>query len=445
MSDLKRLQDELKALAHNLVQKAQDGEAASEKQGVRIPAKLLDILPQCFMSTIETTTKLKDDGMSYIFTGDIPAMWLRDSSAQVIHYLPLASESSAVAELISGLIRQQIAYILIDPYANAFNEEPQEEAHYGEDLPVPGPWVWEQKYEIDSLCYPLWLSWHYYKKTGDHTPFDEDFLEACKTIMNLWKVEQNHSEDSPYWFKRSNCPPQDTLSHDGKGAPVKHTGMTWSGFRPSDDACVYGYLIPSNMFAVVTLRYMAELLEDIYQEKELAEEAIELADMIDTGIHEYGIVEHETYGPMYAYETDGFGNYVLMDDANVPSLLSIPYLGYTTADDPIYQNTRKFILSKENPYYYEGKVAKGIGSPHTPEEYIWHIALNMQAMTSKDAEEVNELLEMVARTDADTGYMHEGFHVDDPAQFTRPWFAWSNSLFSSLLQQLITEGLHSNR
>ena len=441
MSDLNRIQDELQVLAQNLVERARSGDAACEEQGIKIPEKLLTILPQCFMNTIETTTKLKEDGKSYIFTGDIPAMWLRDSSAQVIHYMPLASESTLIADLIAGLIAQQVAYIQIDPYANAFNEEPQEDAHYGNDLPEPSPWVWERKYEIDSLCYPLWLAWHYYRATSDHGPFDEDFLDVCKTILHLWKVEQNHSEDSDYWFTRTNCPPSDTLSHDGKGAPVKPTGMTWSGFRPSDDACVYGYLIPANMFAVVSLRYMAEILEDIYQEKALADEAIELADMIDAGINEYGIVDHEEFGPIYAYETDGFGNYVLMDDANVPSLLSIPYLGYTDADDAVYQNTRKFVLSKHNPYYFAGEVARGIGSPHTPDQYIWHIALSMQALTSKDSDEINAILETIARTDADTGFMHEGFHVDDPTQFTREWFAWSNSLFSSLLQQLITEGI----
>lgn len=440
MSRLNDVQQELKGLAEALVRRAEAGDAVCEAQGIEIPEKLLKMLPQCFTNTIDTTTKLNGE-KSYIFTGDIPAMWLRDSSAQVIHYLPLADKSPAVADLIAGLIRQQVELILIDPYANAFNETPLQSDHYATDLPKPGPRVWERKYEIDSLCYPIWLSWHYFRATGDQSPFDADWLKAAETILELWKVEQNHSEDSPYWFKRSDCPPQDTLSHDGKGAPVKRTGMTWSGFRPSDDACVYGYLVPSNMFAVVVLRYLQEILEDVYGEKELASEAVELADEIDTGINRYAIVEQEGIGPMYAYETDGLGNYVLMDDANVPSLLSIPYLGYVEHDDVIYRNTRQFILSKHNPYYFEGKVAKGIGSPHTPEDYIWHIALCMQIITSKDADEINGLLKMIASSDADTGFMHEGFHVDDPTKFTREWFAWANSLFSSMMQKLIVQGI----
>lgn len=400
--------------------------------------KLLHMFKQCFPNTLETTTKLMDDGTTFVFTGDIPAMWLRDSSAQVRHYLPLAAQDEELQRVIEGLVKRQLMYIQIDPYANAFNEEDNDN-RYEDDLTELNPWVWERKYEIDSLCYPIQLSYLYWKQTGMTTLFDETFLNTMKTIIRLWRTEQRHFEQSPYRFARTTGPKTDTLRNDRMGMPVNYTGMTWSGFRPSDDACTFGYLIPANMFACVVLGYMEEIAEHIYADAQVKEEAGILREEIDYGIRTYGIYRHPEFGEMFAYETDGFGNYNLMDDANVPSLLSIPYLGYADKDDPIYSNTRKFILSKQNPYYYEGSQAKGIGSPHTPKHYIWHISLSMQALTSSDNEEIAEIVRTLTRTDADTGYMHEGFHVNDPSAYTRPWFAWANSLFAELIYQLIRE------
>lgn len=396
--------------------------------------KLQRVFLNCFPNTLQTTTKLHEDGTSYVFTGDIPAMWLRDSSAQVRQYLPLAKEDADVRRIITGLVKKQLKYIQIDPYANAFNETeiPLEEIHH-RDLTKLNGWVWERKYEIDSLCYPIQLSYLYWKSTGDTSLFDGEFKSVAHIIMDLWTTEQRHFEHSPYRFERMDCRKTDTLKNNGMGMPVNYTGMTWSAFRPSDDANTFGYLIPANMFAVVVLRYLAEIAKDVYEDAPLAAKAAQLAEEIDDGIQAYGIVNHPKYGRIYAYETDGYGNYNLMDDANVPSLLAIPYLGYTSADDPIYQNTRRFILSEDNPYFFSGEKAKGIGSPHTPHRYIWHIGLSMQALTAVDPKETQELIDLILSTDADCDYMHEGFDVDDPHKFTREWFAWANSLFSELI------------
>jgi meiotically up-regulated gene 157 (Mug157) protein len=308
------------------------------------------------------------------------------------------------------------------------------------------PWVWERKYEIDSLCYPVQLSYLYWKATGSTSLFDEPYKETVRSIIRLWRTEQRHFELSPYRFTRLTGPKTDTLRNSGLGMPVNYTGMTWSGFRPSDDACTFGYLIPSNMFASVALGYVAEIAEAVLGDNELKAEAEALKEDIDEGIRTYGIYRHPIYGDMYAYETDGFGNYNLMDDANVPSLLSIPYIGYAAKDDPVYMNTRRFILSKSNPYYYEGSHASGIGSPHTPPQYIWPIALSMQGLTSDDPQEVEAIIDMLSRTDADTGFMHEGFDVNDPSRFTRPWFAWANSLFAELIYtRMIAAGSESGR
>ena len=403
--------------------------------------KLLRLFRNCFPNTLETTTKLLDDGTTFVITGDIPALWLRDSVEQVIHYVPLAKDDPFLARIIAGLVRRHVACLLIDPYANAFNETASDWHWSAGDRTDMSPWVWERKFELDSLCFPIRLAYRYWKETGRADIFDADFKQAMRTVVRVFRTEQRHFEQSPYRFERHNGILTDTLLNGGLGMPVNYTGMVWSGFRPSDDACEFHYNVPDNMFAVVALRHMQEFAEWVFRDLDLLAELKQLELEIDCGIKRYGIYRHPEFGPIYAYETDGFGNYCLMDDAGTPGLLSIPYLGYTTADDPIYVNTRRFALSKDNPYYYEGKAARGIGSPHTPPGYIWHMALSMQGLTAAAAKEKLEMIAMLEATDADTGFMHEGFHADDPAVFTRKWFAWSNSLFSQLVYQAMKDGL----
>ena len=394
--------------------------------------KLARMFRLCYPNTLETTTELVEDGTSYVFTGDIPAMWLRDSTAQVRHYVPLAGGDADVQRIVEGLIARQVMYVGIDPYANAFNREANGQC-WEVDETERNPWVWERKYEIDSLCYPIQLSYLYWQAAGRTQIFNADWKAMLGAIIDLWRVEQNHGTDSPYRFQRFSGPPSDTLTHEGLGTPVAHTGMTWSGFRPSDDACAYGYLVPSNMFAVVVLRYGEHIAREVYGDEALAQRAADLRAEIDAGIVTHALYEHEALGTIYAYETDGMGHYNLMDDANVPSLLSIAYLGYVDADDPLYANTRRFVLSAHNPHYHEGTYARGVGSPHTPDGYIWPISLCMQGLTSNDVGEMDALIDTLERTDADTEYMHEGFNPDDPQQFTRPWFAWANSLFGEFM------------
>ncbi|MGL5869391.1 glycoside hydrolase family 125 protein [Clostridium chrysemydis] len=395
--------------------------------------KLKRLFYNCFINTIETTVSIEEDD-TFVITGDIPAMWLRDSTAQVEQYLPFIKYDDNLKDIFKGLINRQVKCIKIDPYANAFNKEPNGNK-WDNDVTKDSPWVWERKYEVDSLCYPVRLIYKYYKETNDKSIFNDDIKSTFDTIINLWIVEQNHLEKSDYSFQRLNCPITDTLSNDGKGTKVKYTGMTWSGFRPSDDACTYGYLVPANMFAVVTLRYMEEILNDIYSDRDLSLKAKRLREEIQEGILNYGVVEDKDFGKIYAYEVDGFGNANLMDDANVPSLLSIPYMEYSDISDEIYKNTRKFILSNKNPYFYEGSEGSGIGSPHTPNDYIWHISLAMEALTTNDNEEIKNIINTLVNTDGDTGFMHEGFYVNDSEKFTRDWFAWANSLFARLIYE----------
>ncbi len=395
--------------------------------------KLAAMFEQCYTNTLDTTVKRMDDGTTYVITGDINAMWLRDSVCQLRPYYILADKDPEIADMIEGLVRRQMKYILIDAYANAFNEEENGNC-WEKDETDGSDWLWERKYEIDSLCFPLQMSYLLWKNTGRTGQFDEQFVAAAKRILEVWKTEQDHENNSKYSFVRRNCYYTDTLSRDGKGPLVKsNIGMTWSGFRPSDDACMYGYLIPSNMFAVVVLGYLAEIVRDVLKDSALADEATSLAKEIKTGIESYGVINHPKFGKVYAYEVDGFGQYNLMDDANVPSLLSIPYLGYVSEEDEVYQNTRKMILSEVNPYYYKGTAAEGIGSPHTPYNYIWHISLAMQGLSCSDIDYKKNILETMKSTDAGKNMMHEGFDVNDPSNYTREWFSWANAMFCELL------------
>ncbi|NLB84948.1 MAG: glycoside hydrolase family 125 protein [Acholeplasmataceae bacterium] len=394
--------------------------------------KLQKIYQNTFLSTLETTTKSLDDGTSYVFTGDIPAMWLRDSSAQVRHYIKLCKIDQDMNQMIQGLIERQFMYINIDPYANAFNEYPDEKLGHIGDLPKIDPWVWERKFELDSLCYPLWILDIYFQETGNNLVFTETVKKGFQTILETIKIELNHKNKSYYWFIRPNAREDESPKNGGRGRDFNDKiDLIWSAFRPSDDVCIYNYFIPGNQFAVLALEILAKYLED----KELANEAKNLAQKINQAINQYGIVRHETYGEMFAYEIDGFGNYNLMDDANIPSLLALPYLNYLSIDNPIYQNTRRFILSKENPFYFEGKFAKGIGSPHTPDQYIWHIGLIAQALTTNNFEEKKLILKTLLNTHNNTYVMHEGFHANNPALFTREWFSWANSLFSHFIDE----------
>ena len=403
---------------------------------------LAPLVKQCFLNTIQTTVKKLEDNSYFVITGDIPAMWLRDSAGQVHHYLRYAKDDANLSNIIEKVIERQAGYVCIDPYANAFNETANGKGH--QDKTDLNDWVWERKYEIDSLCAPLYLSTAYWKETGNTGIFTSEFLQMIREIIALFRIEQDHNR-SKYRFERFDCVKTDTLEYEGFGRPVGPTGMTWSGFRPSDDCCDFGYLVPSNMMAVVALGYAAEICKTVYSDTNLSAECEILAADIKKGIEDYAKVEHPIYGTIYAFETDGLGNHNLMDDANSPSLLSMPYIGYCEKQDEYYQNTRRFALSKENPYYMEGKYAKGIGSPHTPKGYIWHMGIVMQAFTSGNREEILECLSMLSKTHDNTNFMHESFDPNNPADYSRPWFAWSNSLFAELLDHLAIEGFWGDK
>jgi len=386
---------------------------------------------KCSLNTLTTTVRATANDV-YLITGDIDAMWLRDSSAQVLQYLEIAPETKDVKNLVKGLLRRQFKCVLSDPYANAFNFEANGRGHNEDECGERNPWVFERKFELDSLCYPLFLASRYYDRTKDKTVFGGDFIKAAEKILDVFETEQHHAERSSYYHYRPTEVPELSIPERGRGGPCKYTGMVWSGYRPSDDPCVYGYFIPGNAFVAVVMRKLKDIAVLIGDDT-LAARSEKLGKEVERGIAEYGVVHHPKYGDVYAYETDGYGNHNLMDDANVPCLLGLPYIEWCSTDDGIYRNTREFVLSADNPYFYRGSVITGIGSPHTPGPYVWPISLMIEGLTCDDEDRINGIVNKLMQTTDGTGYMHESVNAENASNYSRPWFAWANSLFSYFL------------
>ena len=319
----------------------------------------------CFPNTLDTTVRpgqLDGKPDTFVITGDIDAMWLRDSTAQVWPYLPLAREDRRLQTLLAGVVNRQTRCVLIDPYANAFNYGPTG-SEFDKDLTHMKPELHERKWEIDSLCYAIRLAHGYWKTTGDSSCFDTHWRRAAALIVQTFREQQRLRGRGPYSFQRAAANPYDSLPQDGFGNPARPCGLIHSGFRPSDDACVFPFLVPSNLFAVASLGQLAAVFDAELPDKGFARECRELAAEVSEALDKHAKAVRPRYGETWAYEVDGFGNQLFIDDANVPSLLSLPYLGCCAADDPVYQHTRAWVLSEDNPYYYRGTAAEGLGGP----------------------------------------------------------------------------------
>jgi meiotically up-regulated gene 157 (Mug157) protein len=284
------------------------------------------------------------------------------------------------------------------------------------------------------------LAYNYWKITGDTSLFDADWRKAMQLVIKTFREQQRKKGNGPYKFQRRTERQLDTLNNDGYGNPVNPVGLIVSSFRPSDDATTFQFLVPSNLFAVTSLKQIAEIAQKVTKDALLAAESTALAKEVNDAIQQYAIVEHPKHGKVYAFEVDGFGNAYFMDDANVPSLLALPYLDSIDLNDEVYQNTRKLVLSEDNPYFFKGSAGEGIGGPHIGYDMIWPMSIIMRAQTSSDDEEIRHCLRMLRDTDADTGFMHESFHKDNPSKFTRKWFAWVNTLFGELIVNLEKKG-----
>ena len=396
----------------------------------------------CYPNTLDTTVDYElIDGIpdTFIITGDIDAMWLRDSTAQVWPYMPLILKDIKLRDMIKGLINRQIKCVLKDPYANAFYKDMTKESQWKGDIPAPSNGVHERKWEVDSLCYVIRLSNEYYSLTGDKSIFTADWDKAIRLIVSTFKTEQRKDGISPYRFSRKTTAMIDAPLFEGTGRPLKPVGLISSMFRPSDDSTLFAFNIPSNLFAVTSLLQLTKIYASVFNNIDFAKECSNFAIEISNAVRNYGISNHPVFGEIYAYEVDGFGNKIFMDDANVPSLMSLSYLDNNFAKETTYNNTRKFLLSNSNPYFLKGSAAEGQASPHTGKEKIWPMGIILRAMTSNKSEEIIHCLKMLKGTHAGTGFIHEAFHKDNPDDYNRAWFAWANTLFGELIIKIYTE------
>ncbi len=369
------------------------------------------VAPAALFHTLAADFSPQPDGTMYVQTGDIPAMWLRDSAAQTLPYVRLARDRPRLKVWIRAVIERDARNIAKDPYANAFRIDYR---------------TWERKWEVDSLAYPVVLAWAYHDAFKDRRIFTPALHRAIARIVATYGCESRHASCSRY-----RVPPG---SGPATRAAAPGIGLIWSAFRPSDDPTRYAYNVPGQMFATTALRDIADLARGGFGDESLADRAGALADSVAAAIARYGVVHSAACGGwVYAYEIDGMGGAVTSDDANLPSLLAAPLGGFTSIDDPIYQRTRACLLTSNDRYFFHGRIASGIGSAHTPPGYVWPLALMSRALTSRDRREVLEQLRFLADSAGPGGRIHESFDPNDPARFTRAEFGWANAMYAELL------------
>lgn len=416
---------------------------AVEAEIVRVKKKIADpelawLFENCYPNTLDTTVTLGEvDGKpdTFVITGDIDAMWLRDSSAQLQTYVHLTPRDADLRRLFHGAMQRQARCILLDPYANAYTRDPTAKSNLPaiNDKTDMKPGVAERKWEIDSLCYPMRLAHAYWTATRDKAPFDDLWAKGMALAVATLREQQRKDGPGGYHFQRVDPSPTETLMFGGYGAPTKKVGLIHSGFRPSDDACVFPFLIPSNLFAVSALKMLATVLREARGDTAAAADAEALAAEVRAALDAHGKMSDGKGGEVWAFEVDGYGNAIFMDDANVPSLSGLPLLGAAAKDDPLYQRTAALAWSPRNPYFFSGTAGEGIGGPHIGMDMIWPMSLITRALVNDNEAVVRECLRTLRNTHGGTGFMHESFHKDDPAKFTRSWFAWANGLFGDLI------------
>jgi len=434
-----------------------------ESLGSKFKDKILyKIFLNCYPNTLDTTVDYNPEkNETFIITGDIKAMWLRDSSLQIYPYLKHCSKDKNLSNMIKGLFKKQILYILFDPYANAFNKVPLKSPwstditykrdNLGNFENAMNPYLWERKYELDSLMFPLFSMSTYYQLTKDFSVFNlPNFFEMLNRIISLIKKEkrgtdeENENEGPEYSFQRIIAEPFDSL-HFGRGNPCKTCGLIKTSFRNSDDSALFPYNIPENCLLVSTFKLLKECFNDEFMDKQLKikfesvqNDVDDIINTVEKAIYEYGVITDTKNGEKYfAFEVDGYGNYYFMDEPGYPNLISLPFFKFCSSSNEIYINTRKRILSERNPYFIKGKCGIGCSSSHSYRRYIWPLFTIMQGLTSNDEEEIKNCLKMLVQSAGDKYFIHESYDVDDANKFTREWFAWANSFFGVFIDDII--------
>ncbi|KAK9465954.1 hypothetical protein V1512DRAFT_209983 [Lipomyces arxii] len=423
---------------------------------------LARLFENCFPNTLDTTVRWHLPGrspQSFVVTGDINAEWIRDSTNQLLPYLSLVSKDEKLRQLILGALHTQAEFLTRFPYCNAF--QPPVQSHLkpssNEQSDIVNPaydpaLVFECKYELDSLASFLNLANMYFEHTGD-TSFvanDPFFMEAMRNVMQVLDEQalttydtDGHDRPSRYTFQRQTNVGTETLSLRGAGNPTNlNTSLIRSAFRPSDDATILQFFIPANAFMAVELKKSKKLLAAAGMD-DLAKNLYDRGKKIEDGIWEHGVYDHKVFGRVFAYEVDGYGSIINMDDANLPSLLSLPLLDFVDMNNDVYQNTRRMLLTKTgNPYFLRGPDFAGIGGPHIGTRYAWPMSLLVLIRTSNDDTEIMAALDLIKRTTGGLGLMHESVNVRHSGDYTRSWFAWCNSEFGKTILDLADRKPH---
>lgn len=421
---------------------------------------LFRLFENTFPNTLDTAIKWHgwaanntNEELTFVITGDIDAMWIRDSANQIAPYKTVMNDKSDdVASVFRGTINMQARYLIQFPYCNAF--QPPREAsittvynggrykvtpHYDENV------VFTCNFELDDWGGFLQLSHDYYEKTQDIDFFGAfQWIPAVQSIMaSIEEMRQpTYGPDGEwmvpvYTFQSSTMSAFGTLGNNGFMNPVNYTGMARSPFRPSDDTAMFDFGIAANMMLSRYLESTSSIMAQLPNApKGLARQMKDVASEIRDGIETFGIVQAPNGQKIYAYEVDGFGGRILMDDANIPSLLSAPFLGYLDKEDATYLRTRAFLLSKSNPWYCSGTVISAIGSPHIRPCAVWPMSKIMQAMTTDNYWEIFGALKEIVGSTSGLGLIHESVDSNDASKWTRQWFTWANGLFGQLIMDL---------
>ncbi len=372
-------------------------------------AELVTICNNVKYRTLERYLTVFSDGRVFVATGDIDDMWIRDSTIQMRPFMHVKK----MKPLMEGFIKTLAFYLLQDPYANSFRKtwSPRTEGEAGLRR---GGWVATGNWEPDSISY----FYHFLCDFGEPKLFEDSVVAAAVDLtLDTLIIEQNHA-NSNYTYSE--------LRNHGRGDAFRPVGLVWGAFRPSDDMQVHPFNIPVNMHLHSALTKLKLHYKPGY------DRIMHIRLGIEVGVHHHGIVDG-----MYAYEVDGLGNALLgFDDANLPSLLSAPLSDYLFFNNAVYQKTRKYLLSPQNPYFFTGPSFEGIGSPHTRAGHVWPLAVMARALTSDSPIEIRNQLYYLLSMQCNTATMHESVSVSDTNSCTRTDFEWANTLFVETIQKL---------
>ena len=423
--------------------------------------KISQLYSSCYRFTLETKIlySLFNGEDAFVYSTNLPVMWISQSCLQIYPYIKHCNNDKDLSKLIMSVFNRILKYILLDPFSNAFVLKNTISSPFFSDITFKktkdnqfihgmSSEIWERKFQLNSIIFPFYIMGIYNKITNDFSFINDVFFKALIEIIKVIKNElrdtdeENCNDGPQYFFQRNTHESFDTM-HFGRGNPCKNTNLIKSYFRCSEDACLFPYNIPENALVYVTFKMLKEILEKFQKNVKYNSLILELQNITDhlyEGILKYGIRKDEETGEkFYVYEIDGYGNYYFMDEPRYPSLLSLPFFGFCDYKDEIYLNTRKRILSHKNPYYIEGKFGSGESSAHSFRDYNSTLFTIMRGLTSSNQKEIEECLDLIAKSANNFNYLHEYFDINNINYYVNLSFATANSFLCVLIDKCLEE------